>query len=197
VDLVCGPWSRLRPGDRIEIVKLAPDGREAARYPATVAIVDAAVCWLAVRAVWTSRRIDLGGLSFVPGDTLVEWFSPTHPFNAFAIVAPGDQFRGWYANVTLPARLAADRTPPFLIWHDLYVDLIALPDGRFTIRDEDELAGSGLMSAKPELYRLIIAARDELIARYKLRQPPFALSALPAGTEVLGSSHHKSHPPSP
>src|SRR3712207_7619829 len=51
-------------------VKLAPDGAEVTRYPGTVAAVDAPAPWLAVLARWVNRRVDLDGLSFVPGDTL-------------------------------------------------------------------------------------------------------------------------------
>jgi hypothetical protein len=67
----------------------------------------------------------------------------------------------------------AKTDPATLYWHDLYVDLIGLPDGSYTIRDEDELEESGIKEADPELYSLILAARDELIRLFQVREYPF------------------------
>ena len=53
-------------------------------------------------------------------------------------------FKGWYANVTHPAHLVPSADPPVLIWHDLYVDLVGLPNKTYTIRDDDELEASNL-----------------------------------------------------
>ena len=166
-------WSAMRPGAAVTVVKLAPDGSEAARYRGDV-VGHRQDSWLLVQATWTHRRIELGGLSFSPGDGLLEWFSPQHPYNAFAVFSPQDHFKGWYANVAHPARLDATIDPPVLFWHDLYLDLVGLPDGSFTVRDDDELLASGLADANPELQARILAARSELIHRFLRRLPPFA-----------------------
>ena len=166
-------WPALLTGTALTIVKLAPDGSQAARYRGDV-VGHNPDSWLLVQATWTNRRIELGGLSFCPGDELLEWFSPRHPFNAFAVFSPHDGFKGWYANVAYPARLDATTEPPVLFWHDLYLDLVGLPDGSFTVRDDDELLASGLAHADPELYARILAARSELIRRFQRRLPPFA-----------------------
>jgi uncharacterized protein len=166
-------WSALLPGAAVTVVKLAPDGSKAARYRADV-VGHCQDSWLLVQATWTHRSIELGGLSFCPGDELLEWFSPRSPYNAFAVFSPQDHFKGWYANVAHPARLDATIDPPVLIWHDLYVDLVGLPDGSFTVRDDDELRASGLADADPELQARIVAARSELIRRFQHRLPPFA-----------------------
>jgi uncharacterized protein len=171
--LTTGAWSSLLPGAELTIVKLAPDGFEAARYQAEV-VGHYRDSWVLAFATWTNRTIDVGGLSFCPGDNLLEWFSPRHPFNAFAVFSPADQLKGWYANVTHPARLDATQDPPILIWHDLFLDLVGLADGSFTIRDEDELLASGLSHAEPELYERILKAQSELIRRFEQRLPPFA-----------------------
>jgi uncharacterized protein len=166
-------WSSLLPGARLTIVKLAPDGSEAARYQGEV-VGHREDSWVLVQATWTNRTIELGGLSFCPGDGLLEWFSPLHPFNAFAVFSPMDRFKGWYANVTHPARLNVTTDPPVLIWHDLFVDLVGLPDGSFTLRDDDELLDSGLADADPELHARILGARSELIRRFERWLLPFA-----------------------
>jgi hypothetical protein len=168
-----GAWLSLLPGAKLTIVKLAPDGSEAARYQGEV-VGHRPDSWIVVLATWSHRTIELGGLSFYPGDTLVEWFSPRHPFNAFAVFSPADRLKGWYANVTHPAQLDTAAAPPVLVWHDLYLDLVGLPDGSFTLRDDDELFAAGLADSEPELHARILAARSELIQRFERRLPPFA-----------------------
>jgi len=170
-------WSRLLPGQAITVIKLAPEGQEAARYPGEVVALCQSERWIVVRATWTYRQVDLDGLSFVPGDELLEWFSPDHPFNAFAVFSPGGDLRGWYANVTYPPRLDDSKSPPLLVWHDLYLDLVGLPDGTVTLRDEDELLASGLRERDPRLYQRIIGASTELSRRFALRLPPFEINA--------------------
>jgi hypothetical protein len=153
-------------------VKLAPDGSEAARYRGKV-VGHHRDSWVLVQATWTNRTIELGGLSFCPGDILLEWFSPRHLFNAFAVFSPGAKLKGWYANVTHPARLDVATDPAVLIWHDLFLDLVGLPDGSFTLRDDDELLASGMADTDPALHARILAARSELIQRFERRRPPF------------------------
>ena len=173
-------WAALTVGDRLTVVKLAPDGSEAARYPGTIVARKDHGSWVVVRAIWTHRHIEVEGLTFSPGDVLAEWFSPHHDFNAFAVHAINGELRGWYANVTLPARLDADASPPILAWQDLYLDVVALPDGTTTVCDEDELAASGLMQNDPRLYKRIVRARDEILARFARRTTPFADGPHPA-----------------
>ena len=173
-------WSSLLLGTELTIVKLAPDGSEAARYQGEV-VGRCPDSWVLVHATWTYRTIDVGELSFCPGDNLLEWFSPRHSFNAFAVFTSADHLKGWYANVTHPARLDVTQDPPVLIWHDLFLDLVGLADGSFTVRDEDELLASGLSHAEPELYERILGAQSELIRRFELQLPPFVnLSTLTA-----------------
>lgn len=169
-----GGWSSLSPGDRVTVVKLAPDGSEAARYPGEVIARVDPESWIVVRATWTHRRIELDGLAFSPGDELREWFSPEQEFNAFAVHAPDGRRKGWYANVTDPAWLETTTAPPLLFWRDLYVDLVGLPDGAFSLRDEDELAASGLARENPGLHGRILRARDEIARRFEHRLAPFA-----------------------
>ncbi len=166
-------WSALLPGAALTIVKLAPDGLETARYRGEV-VGHREDSWLLVHATWTNRRIDVGGLSFCPGDELLECFSPQHPFNAFAVFSPQDSFKGWYANVAHPARLDTTADPPILYWHDLYLDLVGFLDGSFTLHDDDELLASGLADVSPDSHAHILEARSELIQRFQRRLAPFA-----------------------
>ena len=166
-------WCSLAPGAKLAIVKLNPGGQEVARYTGEV-LTPFSDGWLVAAADWTFRPMALDGLEFLPGDRLLEWLSPRFPFNAFAVSAPDGHLRGWYGNVTHPARLDAATTPPTLFWHDLYLDLVGLPDGWFTLRDEDELAASGLAKRDPGLYQTIMEAGDELARRFSAGLSPFA-----------------------
>lgn len=166
-------WPALEPGRPIAILKRHPDGREATRYPGVVMASDAPAPWIGIEAAWVRDVVELDGLRFVPGDTLHELFSPAHPFNVFTVISPEGTIRGWYANVTHPATLDQTTDPWTLTWHDLYLDLIGLPDGTYVIHDEDELAEGGLEGSDPALHERILAARDDLIARFVKRCVPF------------------------
>jgi len=166
-------WPPLAVGTALTVVKLGPDGTETARYPGEVIEAGGPAPWLAVWARWVRRPVELDGLRFEPGDTLHEFFSPRDWFNVFSVFAPGGELRGWYANVTYPTRLDRTTEPPTLSWHDLYVDVVGLPDGRLAVRDEDELAAAGVAGRDPRLAAAIAAARDELVARLRRRDFPF------------------------
>jgi hypothetical protein len=174
-------WQGLTIGQEINVVKLDPHGTEAARYPGKVVAHGPENGWIAVRALWTYKRMDIDGLVFEPGSELIEWFSPRLPFNAFAVLSPTRDLRGWYANVTYPAYL--ERTDGSdhctLFWHDLYLDLVGLENGRFVVRDEDELAESGLEANSPRLHAEVVQAAEDLTRRFTSRQMPFRLPGTP------------------
>jgi hypothetical protein len=151
------------------IVKVRPDGREAARYRGRE--LPAEPGWLAVRAEWTHGFYDLGYLTFQDGDYLDEYFSLDQYFNAFAIFRAGGEFAGWYCNVTYPTRVL----PGEIQWHDLYVDVIVQPNGETVVVDEDELEASGLETRDPKLYDAVLASRDHLLTLVNTRAYPFCL----------------------
>jgi hypothetical protein len=166
-------WPALPVGTELTIVKLAPDGERVTTYPAWVIEAGAPEPWIAARADWVRKVVELDGLRFIPGDRLHEFFSPAHPFNLFSVWSPEGALRGWYANVTYPTRLDVSTSPATLYWHDLYVDVIGLPDGVVVVRDEDELDEARVAESDPALYALITAARDELLRRLAARHFPF------------------------
>lgn len=167
------PWPLLPPGAAVVVVKLAPDGTEVTRYPATVRAERVPEPWLAVEARWVNRRMELDGLVFEPGDALREYFSPRDRFNVFAVFAPDGRLRGWYANVTHPTMLDVATDPPTVTWHDLYVDVVGLPDGSVAVRDEDELTEAALAEHEPALFAAITASRDMILDRLAQRRFPF------------------------
>lgn len=155
-------WLRLTPGTAILVEKRDEFGDDGPIYPAVIAESPVPAPWIEVHATWTMKDIDVGGLPFRVGDAMREFFSPRHPFNAFAIISPGGDLRGWYANVTRPA-LCEERDGTLLVaWPDLFLDVVMFPDGTIANLDDDELAATGLPDRDPTLTRQILAARDEL-----------------------------------
>lgn len=151
-------------GATIEVMKRAPLGSEATRYPATRVATTAPAPWIEVIATWVVPDVVVAGLEFVPGDTIREFFSPTRPFNAFAVIAPEGGLRGWYGNVTYPATIEQVDGVLTLIWHDLYLDVVTLPDGSLFLLDDDELDESGIPASDPAFSTAIHDARRDLIA---------------------------------
>ena len=156
--------ANLAPGAVIAIAKQDPGGEEVTRYPATVIATAATAPWVEMEARWTIHEFDVSGLIFSPGDTLREFFSPVHPYNAFAVYAPDGNLRGWYGNVTYPAFVEWDDDEPVLVWRDLYLDAVVLATGETILLDDDELAASGLPETHPAFAAAIGAARDDLLA---------------------------------
>lgn len=151
-------WPDLPIGTVLDILKINHDGAVPFRYPGTVIEADIPDPWIAVACKWALPTAEADGLVFGTGDTLIEFYSPEHRYNAFRAHAPDGTLRGWYANVTYPTVVRGTT----LEWHDLWLDLILLPHGTMTIRDQDELEDSGIERDDPELYRTILATMDEV-----------------------------------
>jgi protein associated with RNAse G/E len=128
------------------------------------------------------KRVDIGYYAFEPGDTLLEFFSMDRWYNAFATFRATGEFVGWYCNVTYPTIVDFDTRE--LRWHDLWVDILVLPDGKVIVVDEDELADSGLATTDPSLHATILGARDELLALIDSAAYPF--SEVPSTPDPAG-----------
>ena len=165
-------WSELSPGTPLEVAKWSAkhQGKRQALYPGRVIDSPLPSPWIVIEAHWTMGTHDQGLLTFENGDMLHEIFSPIHPYNAFAVYAPDGVLKGWYANVTYPTFFEEGNV---LIWHDLFIDVVATPDGKVAVLDEDELEEADLLTSDPGLHQLILAGRDELLQRLQDRQAPF------------------------
>ncbi len=163
----------MAAGDRVRIIKLRPDGSEAAAYDGVELVGSFPEDWRGFRAEWTTGAVYAGGLVFETGDVLHEYFSPTAWFDAFALFSHEGLLKGWYGNVTWPTTFEPGPDGETVVWHDLFVDLIGFPDGQYVILDEDELEASDLMMSDPDLIALILLARDTMIARFTGRDFPF------------------------
>lgn len=156
--------AQMAQGSRLMIRKRRPNGSDAALYPGTLVESRAPAPWIEIRAVWDEPVVHVTGLTFEPGDVHRQFFSAVHPFNAFAFATANGIHKGWYANVTFPAFLLDDDTGITLVWHDLYLDVVVLPDGIIHLLDDDELDAAPAPFSEPAMYRAIHGAREDLIA---------------------------------
>ena len=168
-------WSELSPGTTVEVAKWSAkhQGERRALYPGVVIASSLPSPWIVIETHWTMGTHDQGLLTFENGDLLHEIFSPIHPYNAFAVYAPDGALKGWYANVTYPTFFEEEIDERVLIWHDLFIDIVATPDGEVAVLDEDELEEADLLTSDPGLHQHILAARDELLERFHDRRAPF------------------------
>lgn len=115
---------------------------------------------------------DVGGLWLQRGDRFVETYYRDRWYNVFAVYdAENGRFKGWYANVSRPARLEGDH----LYADDLALDLLVFPEGRLRVLDEDEFAALPLNA---EERAQALAALDEMKRLAESRQAPFDASSV-------------------
>jgi protein associated with RNAse G/E len=120
---------------RVTVHKLNPQGEELWRYEGIVLRQDTSS--LTLEAHYDHEEEDFHGLTLGRGDRFVETHYSDRWYNVFAVFdANTDQLKGWYCNIVRPATLERGH-----VWSvDLALDLVVLPDGKWTVLDEDEFA---------------------------------------------------------
>jgi protein associated with RNAse G/E len=88
-------------------------------------------------AVFERDGRDLGYVKFEKGDVFYEWYYFDRWYNVFQVYSAAGALKGWYCNVTEPARVADGE----LTFVDLALDLWVWPDRRHLVLDEDEFDG--------------------------------------------------------
>ena len=89
---------------------------------------------LLIHARWERSRLELGFVTFETGDHFFEHYYLKEWFNIFEIWGPTGGLKGWYCNVTKPARLEG----MVIISEDLELDLFVSPGRELLTLDEDE-----------------------------------------------------------
>jgi hypothetical protein len=128
---------------------------------------------LLVRTVWTQEmgRVDLGPVTFEPGDYLYEYFYADRWYNVFELHAPDSRLKGWYCNITRPALLSATSIES----EDLELDLFVSPArDKLLVLDEDEYNALGLAEHDPPAHEAAHAALHELQMLARRGAGPFA-----------------------
>jgi len=148
----------LGPGSPIHVRKLRPDGSQAYAWDGIVLRCDAE--GIVLRAQFNIDLVDLGFTTFRRGDEFVEFYYWERCFNVFQISAADGVFKGWYANVGLPAELNAESGE--LRYFDLELDVWTHPNGEFMVLDQPEF--DALLFELPELAEAAQRGRETLLA---------------------------------
>jgi hypothetical protein len=159
----------------ITIIKLDPAGAEKTRYQGSILerLADETV----IEATWTLPNLDLGYTHFETGDRFVEHYYSNRWFNIFAIANKNGVHKGWYCNITEPARISTDT----IVQVDLYLDVWINPTGETLLLDEDEFESATILSqqqrvgAREGLRELLQLCHYCFTDRAQRRKYPFAL----------------------
>jgi predicted RNA-binding protein associated with RNAse of E/G family len=125
---------------------------------------------IVIHARWSRPALDLSYVVFEPGDHFYEHFYTDRWFNIFEVRAEAGKLKGWYCNITRPARIEG----AVLTSEDLELDLFVSPDRLGLLRlDADEFAARGLDATDPAAHTAALAALDELEHMARTGAPPF------------------------
>ena len=149
----------------ITIRKLDHAGNQVLAYPGQVLRRDGRT--IVLRTGWDRASLDLGFVVLEPGDRWTEYFYADRWYNIFEIHASDGCLKGWYCNVTRPARISDEQ----VLAEDLALDLWVAPDGEPQVLDEDEFAALSLRPAEREAARQALAELQGMVAQ---RVAPFA-----------------------
>ncbi|GEM_PF-286342 len=161
---------------QVIVRKLDHTGREVFAYPARV--VARAPQAIVLSARWDRPPMKLEYVCLETGDRWLETFYADRWYNLFEIRSADGLLKGWYANVTRPARITDDE----VCAEDLALDVWVDPDGRVMVLDEDEFAAlpldDGERAAAREALRVLVDGAGPL------RMPPSV--EVPAPEAVVG-----------
>jgi len=154
--------------ETITIHKLDASGREVWAYPTR--LLARGRSWVRVEGIFDRNDVDLHDWVVRRGDRMVELFFDDRWYNVFAVHdGSTGGLRGWYCNITRPARLE----PADVYAEDLALDLLVFPDGSSRVLDEDEFEALRL---SPEDRAKALAALSELKELAARCEGPFAES---------------------
>ena len=123
-----------------------------------------------VHARWGRPALDLGYVVFEPDDHFYEHYYTDRWYAIFELRSAGGALKGWYCNISHPARFTADTIES----DDLDLDLFVSPDRARRLRlDVDEFEGRGIAQSDPAAYAAAYTAFDELEQMAERADPPF------------------------
>jgi protein associated with RNAse G/E len=146
--------------------KLDHTGKEVISYRGI--LLESTSASMTIQARFQHEDVQVSGLHIQRGDRFVERFYTNRWYNIFAIYdSETDLLKGWYCNITRPARIEGDQ----VYADDLALDVIVFPDGRWLVTDEEEFAGLDLTLAER---RSALQAVTEIQAMVVRKQGPFS-----------------------
>jgi len=140
----------------VTVHKLDLTGREVIAYQGR--LIERNVRRVVVDARWRHAARDYGYARFEPGDHFIEYYYCDRWYTVFEIrAAASEVLKGWYCNITYPARVENHEIRSV----DLALDLWVYPDRQTLILDEAEFAALPL---DPAQRQAAISALAELQA---------------------------------
>ena len=111
---------------------------------------------LLIHARWEREALDLGYMTFEPGDHFYEHYYTDKWFNIFEIRSERGQLKGWYCNVTKPVRVENRTIFSEDLELDLFVsvdraDMITLDEAEFEAREFDSKIREAALQGLEEL----------------------------------------------
>jgi predicted RNA-binding protein associated with RNAse of E/G family len=153
-------------GSVITVHKLNEQGVEVFRYSGI--LVEEQGTSLKLEARFDRSDVQFFELTFREGDRFIETYYTDRWFNIFEIHdADDDHLKGWYCNITRPARIEQGH----IYAEDLALDLLVYPDGRRRVLDEDEFEEMELSESDR---KNALSALEELKQWVKARKGPFS-----------------------
>ncbi len=143
----------------ITIRKLDHAGCQVTAYPGRVLWRDDRA--IVLRTGWDRAPLDLGYVVLEPGDRWTEYFYADQWYNIFEIRASDGRLKGWYCNVTRPARISTAE----VVWEDLALDLWVTPDGEMRVLDKDEFAALPLIPMERVTARRALTKLQTLVVQ--------------------------------
>ena len=126
--------------------------------------------YMLIHARWERPLLDLGYITFEPGDHFYEHYYSERWYTIFELRGESGALKGWYCNVSRPAQFDT----AMIVSEDLELDLFVAPDRVQLLRlDLDEFAARGFDRSDPETHAAALAALDELEHMAQAGVPPF------------------------
>ena len=160
----------VRPsaGDSVTVHKLDAAGVETWYYSGEV--LRTTPTSITLVATFDREDRSLGGLELQRGDRFVETFYADRWYNVFRIHGGRDgRLKGWYCNVTRPAKIE----PGHVYADDLALDLVVLPNGECQVLDEEEFEA---LQLTPEERETGLQALEELKTFASSHSAPFDIN---------------------
>lgn len=150
----------------VVVHKLDHEGRELWRYQGRE--LERTESTLVLEARFDRAAVQAGMLSLEPGDVFIESFYKDRWYNVFEVYGAQDgQLKGWYVNITRPARIKGQH----VYQEDLALDLTVAADHETVqVLDQDEFEALDLPPAEAGRARRTLT---ELLTRAERGQPPF------------------------
>ncbi len=143
--------------ERIVVDKLNLQGELTWRYEGT--LIARGADWLTLEAFFDRDDMPFQSILLKRGDRFVETYFTDRWYNIFAIYDRDDgALKGWYCNITQPARFPPGRVE----YVDLFLDLWIAADGQQTVLDEAEFLAAPLDDATRHAARQALAELQHL-----------------------------------